>query len=289
MSTVIRGGLPGRGELLSGSIVPFDVTFEVAGSGRLVRAHKFLLAIHSSVFRAMVYESPKQDAYIVVEGTNYEAFQKLIHYIYQKEIDCKDLHLQELFDVVKLSERYQIANLTEDLKKQMDHFPVSKANLMEVASTATQFSCFENISQSLLLNCAAFVRRNMTSEDELQLVLSQQDDSRILVAANILRLARSLAACDNCLEKTCLAGQPVLPRKFRRGLKVRPNTEAVVYWGHGGGLNARKYFTVDGCHYGRWKLIDEDGLAKDEHKTEVTWSSNHAMNVPTFLYNCGAV
>ena len=45
---------------------------------------------------------------IEVKETTFEAFKKMIEYIYNVEIECTEISLQELYDIVNLAELYDI-------------------------------------------------------------------------------------------------------------------------------------------------------------------------------------
>ena len=53
-----------------------------------------------------------------VHQTSFTAFEMMINYIYQVDIDCKVLTVDELFELVNLAERYNVAGLMEDFKNK---------------------------------------------------------------------------------------------------------------------------------------------------------------------------
>ena len=60
-----------------------DVKFHVGKAGRLISAHKYVLASRSSVFAAMFYGSlPETSDIIVVSDIEPEVFDILLKYIY---------------------------------------------------------------------------------------------------------------------------------------------------------------------------------------------------------------
>merc|ERR1719431_398253 len=69
---------------------------------------------------------------IEVKETSYEAFKKLLQYIYHVDIECKDISIVELYELVNLAERYDMPKLKKELKIQMKNISISMDNVVEV-------------------------------------------------------------------------------------------------------------------------------------------------------------
>ena len=54
----------------------------------------------------------------------------------------------ELFGLAMLADRYQVSKLTDELKRQMENFPITMTNLMEIASTAKEYYMLEDSPMS---------------------------------------------------------------------------------------------------------------------------------------------
>jgi len=80
---------------------------------------------------------------IEVKETSYKAFKKFVEYIYHVDIECKDISIVELYDIVNLAERYDMPKLKEELKIQMKNISISMDNVIEVATSANEYSQFE--------------------------------------------------------------------------------------------------------------------------------------------------
>jgi len=241
--------------------IPFDVTFEIVEKGENdneendkreeVKAHKMILATFSSVFRAMFFGPMKESKDVIpIKDTTVEAFKKMIDYFYQVDIDCREIELVKLFDIVNLAERYNVPMLKEEMKEQVEKVPITMENLMEVAAIASQFSHFEDISSALLLNCAKVFQKEVnTSDDQIQFILDQQARGEFAVnyATNILALSKTLPplGCENCKNEKCLDGQPVEHAKLEKGLKVKVDTSFTAAWGIGGGAYAARRYIVE--------------------------------------------
>jgi len=271
MARIINGRIPVYASLLREQFdesIPFDVTLEIVekcgddtnnqvkGDKRVVKAHKMNLATFSSVFRAMFFGPMKESKDIIlIKETTIEAFEKLIDYFYQVDIDCGEVGIIGLFDIVNLAERYNVPELKEELKEQMGKVPIAMDNLMEVVAISSKFSHFEDVASTLLLNCAKLFQREVhTAADQLQFMLDQRTrgESAAVAALDILALSKTLPAleCGNCKELNCLDRQQVEHAKVVIGLKVQVSVSS-GYWGPGGGrYSARRYSVeyVDGSH-----------------------------------------
>jgi len=290
MSTIIKGRIPDHSLLRDQSegYVPFDITFKIiengdlneeSGGGSIIQAHKLILASHSPVFKKMFYGSLKETGdTIIVKDTTILAFEKLIEYVYQVDIDCKEITVRELFDLVNLAERYEVVKLIDELRLQMEIVPLTMSNLMEVASIGCKFSpLFETTSASLLMYCAKFFQSNFKSAAEQnQFVLEQYDKGLGLVALELLKLAKTLPPpliCENCEDETCLSGSVVSPSKLKKGLRVKSNQAAQYFVG----AETEAAMIVQSVLYNG--VVELSG--GDSSLYYSTWHG-----VPTLCYNC---
>ena len=237
---IIKGKLPELAIFLQDPAeggIPYDVTFNIVGEGirKEIKAHKLYLAFHSSIFKSMFYGPMKDDRDVIpVKERSFEAFEKLIEYIYQIDIDCENKKLPELFDIVNLAEMYDMPKLMDELKIQMEKIPLTMDTLMDVANTASQFSQFEVVSKALMTVCAKFLERSVKPADQMKFALDQHTKGRGEIALDLLALVKDLPAvvclCINCGEVDSLKGERVLHADFRVDLAVKVNKKH-SYWG----------------------------------------------------------
>lgn len=252
MSFVIKGKILKHESLRSQNgddMIPFDVTFKInenenatiVGNNetdmdvREIGAHKLILAACSPVFKRMFYGAMKETKdVILIEQSTADAFSVLIDYFYQVDINCIDMTVKELFDLVNLAERYDVPELMYELMGQMKIVPICMENLMDVADTALKLSCFELASSTLLMNCAKVFKEKVTKvRDRIDFMVAQHKKGDGTVALKLLSLVESLPSteCYNCHEdeKECLAGRMVPMNRLKEGLKVQFN-KASSYW-----------------------------------------------------------
>ena len=281
MATIIKGRTPEHAMLLDPSCsgIPFDVTFMIENTNvddfgdtrKEIKAHKFLLAALSPVFKGMFFGPMKDDKNVVtVKETTYEAFEKLVEYIYQIDIDCNNMKLLEFYEIVNLAKMYDMPKLMDELKIQMENIPLSMENLVDVAHTATQYSQFDEVSPSLLLACAKFLQKSIGGPAQrLRFAVDQYACGRGDTALELLAMLLDLPPleCYNCGEKDCLTGQTVAQEKITRDLKVKVNN----------GEHAIKRYTVV-----RGVSANSTVTVRDED----TGTFLTGYNIVNFCYNC---
>lgn len=84
-----------------------DVT--IACDGKLLKAHKIVLAICSPYFQEMFLENPCKHPIIVLKDVSLNVMQELLQFMYQGEVNVKHSELQSF---MKIAETLQIKGLT---------------------------------------------------------------------------------------------------------------------------------------------------------------------------------
>merc|ERR1712142_623526 len=151
-------------------------------------------AAYSTVFRAMFYGPMKKNREVIpVKQTTVEAVQKLVSYFYELQIDGDDMTVLELFELVNLAERYAVTDLKHELEKLLQTFPITRENLMDTAEIAYQYSIFDAGSNALLLNCAKFFLKNITSASEIvEFTVKLNERGHAAVSLELFTIVKSL-------------------------------------------------------------------------------------------------
>eukprot|EP00092_Neocalanus_flemingeri_P027190 GFUD01029487.1.p1 GENE.GFUD01029487.1~~GFUD01029487.1.p1 ORF type:complete len:312 (+),score=80.96 GFUD01029487.1:54-938(+) len=272
--------------------VPSDVTFQIIrvtneGTAEIrevlgdVTGHKLVFAAASSVFRNEFFGGLKETADVIpVKETTYEAFEKLMFFIYHKDIDWSGVTVPEMYDVVNLAERYIMPELMDEMMKQMENVPLANNDdLLNIAHTATEFNhLFPDVSSALLLSCAKFLQKTIPPSARLQFAIDQSGTGKEATVLQLLSLAKDLppVECSNCGNVECMDGQLVVGiDKFTVGLKLRVNESLAGYWGVNGGQFAGIVHTV--------KRVNKNNRTVDVRgqPDPIVWSNSH-----TFCYWC---
>jgi len=326
MSSVIKGKMPEYATLFhdqeTGGGIPFDVTFEIVeaddntltdeeldkGVKRVkrikrvtrakkaqgeIRAHKFILAASSPVFKAMFFGPMKESKDVIeVKGTSFEAFKRLLEYIYHVDIECKNISIFELYDIVNLAEMHDMPKLKEELTIQMKNIPISMDNVIEVATTANEFSQFEEVSDAVMMSCVNFLQKtiNDPADERLEFALTQFASGNGKIALKLLALVKQLPPlirCKNCKGKPCVVGEDVPYVKMREGLKMK----MLEYY--------PSFHEKDKCHARNTNVTVKNvspfgqvivtgfkaNRGQVNHTYNPTWEHNGDLKM-TFVYNC---
>ena len=147
-----------------------------------VPAHMFLLAGASPVFRRQFFGAAKENrAEVVIKDTTIEAFTTMIKFLYvdphPKQFSLEDIDCpQRLCEMVNISERYQIPDLLEMAKAALENLPVTEENLIFTATTAKNYSVFEEVSKMLTAKCQAFLSLKLkTAEDVFSMIVKTKE------------------------------------------------------------------------------------------------------------------
>eukprot|EP00092_Neocalanus_flemingeri_P060136 GFUD01072039.1.p1 GENE.GFUD01072039.1~~GFUD01072039.1.p1 ORF type:complete len:311 (-),score=66.72 GFUD01072039.1:52-936(-) len=272
--------------------VPSDVTFQIVrvtieGTAEIrevlgdVTGHKLVFAAASSVFRDEFFGGLKETTDVIpVKETTYEAFEKMMFFIYQKDIDWSGgVTVLEMYDVVNLAERYIMPELMDEMTKQMENVPLkNNEDLLNIAHTATQFHhLFPDVSSALLLSCAKFLQKTIPPPAQLQFAIDQSGTGKEAIVLQLLSLAKDLppVECSNCGDVECLDGQGVVGiDQFTVGMKLRVNKSCGM-WGVDGGSYAGQVYIVKSVN-------------KDIKTVNVIGGHFYIVrqNIPAFSYCC---
>ena len=276
--------------------IPADVTFqiidEVVAEDRAVlgevKGHKVILGAFSPVFKSMFFGPLKETRDVIpIEQTTLEAFEKLIEYIYQKDIDWSNMTVLEMYDIVNLAEMYQMPDMMNEIKTQMEVVAITDETLMDIAHTAAQFSQFSDVSSTLLHTCARFLQKTKKSPGErLEFAMNQSGGGQEATTLQLLVLARDLPAleCGNCGEakEKCMDGKVVASRdRFTPGLRIRVNRNC-IYWGeNGGGFVGKVYTVISKATTENVVKVQEAGYDPMDY-----YIIHFKTKILTFCYNC---
>ena len=276
--------------------IPADVTFqiidEVVAEDRAVlgevKGHKVILGAFSPVFKSMFFGPLKETRDVIpIEQTTLEAFEKLIEYIYQKDIDWSNMTVLEMYDIVNLAEMYQMPDMMNEIKTQMEVVAITDETLMDTAHTAAQFSQFSDVSSTLLHTCARFLQKTKKSPGErLEFAMNQSGGGQEATTLQLLVLARDLPAleCGNCGEakEKCMDGKVVASRdRFTPGLRIRVNRNC-IYWGeNGGGFVGKVYTVISKATTENVVKVQEAGYDPMDY-----YIIHFKTKILTFCYNC---
>lgn len=179
-----------------------DIIFRIFdGSDALlgeVSAHKFILGLSSPVFKKSFFgveSADKTAKSLNIDDTTVEAFELFIEFIYDVALVKKDLvykmtDLKAIFDVAYLAQKYEVASLHSALESVIKKLTITMENIVDIASTALNYSRFPIESEALFLHCATFLSKAFKTSD-----------SKLQFAGDLLGFAGDAEVCLKLLGK----------------------------------------------------------------------------------------
>ena len=91
------------------SEIPYDITFVIDECGSKVKAHKFIMAMSSPVFKKQFYGELKEiDDKIVIKDASKDAFITMLDFFYCREVDWEKKTVEDFFEIANMAEKYQL-------------------------------------------------------------------------------------------------------------------------------------------------------------------------------------
>jgi hypothetical protein len=118
--------------------VPFDVTFLVGPNSQPIRAHKFVLAAVSDVFRSMFFSNFKSEDAIIINDIDEETFWIMLNCIYGRDFNITK---ENMVQVLYTSEKYNLLNLS----KICTNFVTKSITASNALINLNKFSNFNNL------------------------------------------------------------------------------------------------------------------------------------------------
>lgn len=192
--------------------IPTDVTFIIqednCDKNYLVQAHKMFLAAGSPVFKNMFYGPASDTSDIIkLKETSKEAFESLVEFIYETNIDFEKKNIKELFDIVNMAQKYRVEKLSDCVKSALSRVPLSLDTLVQTAATALEFSQFEELSEALLTRCARVLQPHLPTPASCFSLAAQYSD--IELSAACLKLLDVMSSLQGEESHSCTAGLPL--------------------------------------------------------------------------------
>ena len=174
------------GEVQCGSqnSIPQAVREEEERRGGEVRAHQLLLSAVSPVFRDLFSGESRVGA-VLVEDTTVEAFTTMVDFIYQPpstdqfavyQSFTKDITNPEtLFDILNISERYKITELSKLARDALSSLPITTKNLRPMVSIKNLTNS-KDFSKMLAKKCEASLNNLPLTADNLLFISAHSKD-----------------------------------------------------------------------------------------------------------------
>jgi len=193
------------------SEIPTDIAFEIVDESNTniatVKAHKFVLAVHSVFFQKTFFGSglnfKESSGTVIIKETTKEAFSAMIDFIYEKNIYFANKTVEEFFDILNVSKRYQVEDLTLAITNHFKNFPWAQrwcgqlVNVVKSVAYAEEFEQFPDETKALIGSAAIFLKKELTSVSEVLTFISDKSSDHPDVAVRLLAEVKKLP-CDDC-------------------------------------------------------------------------------------------
>ena len=212
------------------SEIPTDIAFEIVDDVGTelgtVGAHKLILAAHSVFFRKAFFGTgltfkEGTTGTVIVKETTKEAFLTMIDFIYERKINLANRTVEELFDILNISKRYQLDDLTLAINNHFKDFPFTlkrtdiwslyrypDPDILKVVAYAEEFEQFPDEKKSLFNRAVIFLKEKLTTTDEMLSFLDGTSFEHRDLAVRLLKEVKKLP-CDECKRNPCQHGQSV--------------------------------------------------------------------------------
>ena len=211
------------------SEIPTDIAFEIVDDfgteSGTVRAHKMILAAHSVFVRKAFFGTgltfkEGTTGTVIVKETTKEAILTMIDFIYEKKFNLANMTVEELFDILNISKRYQLDDLTLAINNHFKNFPftlrvldiwsrlVPSDMVLKVVAYAEEFEQFPDEKKSLFNRAVIFLKEKLTTTDEMLSFLDSASSEHRDLAVRLLKEVKKLP-CDQCKQNPCQHGQSV--------------------------------------------------------------------------------
>jgi len=232
MASVVQQSLP-----VASDIIPTDVKFEFEEEeedGRVIiqeiKAHKFILALVSDVFRNGFYGGMPDDGIIKIKDVTKESFEAMIDFIYDKKVDVSIYEWNILCSLYYLGDKYNIKILMKESLKAILSKEITAENVVSVGLLADQNSVHKELADTLYVAAANGLSKMFDSEygdevvvkvqqffHELETAEAPTSTSSFQSLVKIMARVRKQAVCKNCRTTPCLNGKEITKENFVYG------------------------------------------------------------------------
>ena len=203
-----------------------------------VRAHKFILALASDVFKNGFYGGFKDDDSIDITDVRKDVFEAMISFIYGEKTNLSIYDFDMLYSIYYLADKYNITALEEEILEVIKSKEISVESVIDVGVLALQHAVHAKLAEAIYEACAQ--RLSMIFNGELKNAVEylgkiDADDSLDLIRhKSVMKIMSRLrtpapTVCTNCKCSPCLTGVQLTRSNFVQGANITVNYDSSVY------------------------------------------------------------
>jgi len=185
-----------------------DVTFILNQPGSTssseVHANKAVLASVSEVFETQFFGSMPSDNIILVEDSNFDAFNMFIDILYNTKQDMKHFSLQLLGDLFYLAEKYQVKTLKIAIETTVKSIELEAHEVLDALKIAETYSHLKDFAEIVEGICIEFAVCDNLGEVFLKSKVNED------ISCNLHKLIvkaykkENEKCCINCCQHPCI-------------------------------------------------------------------------------------
>jgi len=217
-----------------------DVMFRIGDSKKGVWAHKFILSTLSPVFRAEFYGHFEVHDVVKIRDTSRKIFLGMINFFYRKRFNIvnyvtnNNYGLEDVFELMKLADRYDVSALVELTKKTILEMHISEKDVVNSFHVAMKYeflSPFTEVSSVTKQRCGdVLASNNKTANQLLKFLAKVTTDQPELEESIKIEMLKAMSKskenkCHSCGNPpdTCVDGEKLTEDKLTIGRRVKLN------------------------------------------------------------------
>ena len=181
-----------------------------------------------------------------ITDTSREVFNSMINFFYKKDYDVAKCAVEDLFELMKVADKYEVLDLVEIVKKIILEIQISEKNVAVLANTAKNYEVlgpFTEVSAAAFQRCADYLSTTLKTTSEMCKFLAEERTDTIALEDSIkLLLVKAMvnSRCANCRAQHCLDGQVLTKPNLVEGGRVKVVTAHYYYpQSYGGQLHVQ--------------------------------------------------
>jgi len=214
--------------------IPTDIQFQFEAENdcmsnmKEVRAHKLILGLVSDVFEKQFFGSDiREESTVVIKDATKDAFEAMINFIYNVNIDMNIYNFEILCSLYNLGEKYNIKAIKNETFLAISNKDIPEEEILGVCVLTDQYSVHEELKEALQKAIAQSLSKIFEGDLNKAIDFFAQNDkndkpiSAKTLAQILARLKkRKSRMCHYCRSSPCLTGVGLTRENFVPGAKV---------------------------------------------------------------------
>ena len=152
--------------------IPSDVTFDIQDEegnrlGEVEGGHRNVMALKSTVFKAMFYGPMKEGPTVIIKDTTVSAFRHMVRFLHNVRDDWSNIELKDLLDMADVAERYILSQMKQLVLVKITKIKIVKETVVQSAAMAEKFQHHTDVYEAVMNTCISFLTTFLASPEDL--------------------------------------------------------------------------------------------------------------------------